>query len=117
MIEKIIGYYSLNAASFEKDELPPALAKRLPHNPVLATVLGRLAIHREHEGRGLVKRCFSTPSVALSRRARRSPCMPSSPVPRTRARKHFYKCYGFCAFASEQRRLSLPLETFVKLGL
>ncbi|MCH6580463.1 MAG: GNAT family N-acetyltransferase, partial [Nitrospinae bacterium] len=49
----IAGYYSLSAASFEKDEHPPALAKRLPRYPVPAAVLGRLAIDRERPGRGL----------------------------------------------------------------
>ena len=29
--EKIAGYYSLSAASFEKDKLPTGLARRLPH--------------------------------------------------------------------------------------
>jgi hypothetical protein len=44
---KIAGYYSLRAASFGKDELPPALAKRLPHYPVPAAILGRLAVDSE----------------------------------------------------------------------
>ena len=39
--------------AFQKDELPPALAKRLPHYPVPAAVLGRLAVDRKHQGRGL----------------------------------------------------------------
>jgi predicted GNAT family N-acyltransferase len=49
----IAGYCSLSAASFEKDELPPVLAKRLPHYPVPAAVFGRLAIDRAQQGRGL----------------------------------------------------------------
>lgn len=36
--ETIAGYYSLSAASFERDALPPALAKRLPHYPVPAAI-------------------------------------------------------------------------------
>jgi ribosomal protein S18 acetylase RimI-like enzyme len=51
--QKTAGYHSLSAASFEKDNLPSTLAKRLPHYPVPAAVLGRLAIHCEHQGRGL----------------------------------------------------------------
>ncbi len=53
--ETVAGCYSLSAASFEKDELPPALAKRLPHYPVPAAVLGRLAVDRTRQGRGLGK--------------------------------------------------------------
>lgn len=44
--ERIAGYYSLSAASLEKAELPPALAKRLPHYPVPAVMIGRLAVDR-----------------------------------------------------------------------
>ena len=46
--------------------------------------------------------------------------MPSSFKRRTIARGLMpaaYERYGFRAFASEQRRLFLPLETFEKLGL
>ncbi len=50
---EIAGFYSLSAASFRKDDLPPDLAKRLPHYPVPAAVLGRLAVDRAHQGRGL----------------------------------------------------------------
>ena len=50
---EIIGYYTLSAASFEKDRLPADLARRLPHYPVPAVVIGRLAVDRGHQGRGL----------------------------------------------------------------
>jgi hypothetical protein len=42
--EQIAGYYSLNATSFDKVELPIELAKRPPKYPVPAAVLGRLAV-------------------------------------------------------------------------
>jgi hypothetical protein len=42
--ERIAGYYSLSAASFDKAELPIELAKRLPRYPVPAAGLGRLAV-------------------------------------------------------------------------
>ena len=32
--DEVAGYYTLSAASFEKDELPADIAKRLPHYPV-----------------------------------------------------------------------------------
>lgn len=114
---RIAGYYSLSAANFAKAELPPDLAKRLPHYPVPAAVLGRLAIDRAAQGRGLgehlllhaihsVMRASATMAVyavivdALNERA-----------------QTFYERYGFRAFASAPRRLFLPLETFEKLGL
>ena len=51
--EVVAGYYSLGAASIEKRKLPVELAKRLPHYPVPAAILGRLAVDRKHHGLGL----------------------------------------------------------------
>ena len=49
----IAGYYTLSAASFSRRQLPEAVAKRMPHYPVPAAILGRLAIDQRYQGRGL----------------------------------------------------------------
>ncbi len=115
--ETIAGYYSLSAASFERDALPPALAKRLPHYPVPAAILGRLAVDREHQGRGLGEILLLD---ALRRVIRASASLAIHAVvvdAKNNGAAAFYARYGFQAFNSEQRRLFLPLETFGKLGL
>lgn len=115
--EKIAGYCSLSAASFEKDELPSALAKRLPHYPVPAAVLGRLAIHREHQGRGLGETLLLD---AIRRVVRASMTIAVCAIivdAKNEGAQAFYERYGFRALASEPCRLFLPLETFEKLGL
>ena len=115
--EKIAGYYSLSAASFEKDQLPPALAKRLPHYPVPAAVLGRLAIDRAQQGRGLGEILLVD---AIRRVVRASATIAVYAIivdAKTERAQAFYERYGFRTFASEPRRLFLPLETFEKLGL
>jgi len=114
---KIAGYYSLSAASFEKDELPPTLAKRLPHYPVPAAVLGRLAIDREQQGRRLGETLLLD---AIRRVVRASTTIAVYAIivdAKNERAQTFYEHYGFRAFASEPRRLFLPLETFEKLGL
>ena len=115
--DKIAGYYSLSAASFAKDELPPALAKRLPHYPVPAAILGRLAVDRDRQGRGLGEtllldaiRRVVWASAALAVYA----IVVDAKNDRALA---FYARYGFRTLASEARRLFLPLETLAKLGL
>jgi ribosomal protein S18 acetylase RimI-like enzyme len=115
--QKIAGYYSLSAASFEKDELPAALAKRLPHYPVPAAVLGRLAINREHQGRGLGETLLLD---AIRRVVWASTTIAVYAIivdAKSEGAQAFYERYGFRAFATERRRLFLPLETFEKLGL
>jgi ribosomal protein S18 acetylase RimI-like enzyme len=114
---KIAGYYSLSAASFEKNELPPALAKRLPHYPVPAAVLGRLAIDHAQRGRGLGELLLLD---AIRRVVRASTTIAVYAIivdAKNERAQAFYERYGFRAFVSEPRRLFLPLETFEKLEL
>ncbi len=114
---KVAGYYSLSAASFAKDELPPALAKRLPHYPVPAAVLGRLAVDRAQQGRGLGETLLLD-AIRLVVRASTTIAVYAIIVDAKNERaRAFYERYGFRAFASVPRRLFLPLETFDNLGL
>lgn len=114
----IAGYYSLSAASFEKAELPADQAKRLPHYPVPAAVLGRLAVDRAYQGRGLGETLLLDAMRRVSR-ASAAIAVYAIVVDAKNARAQaFYERYGFRAFAgAQQRRLFLPLETVEKLGL
>src|SRR4030067_2998905 len=49
----VLGYYTLSAASFGRKSLPEKEAKRLPHYPVPAALLGRLAVDRSCQGEQL----------------------------------------------------------------
>jgi ribosomal protein S18 acetylase RimI-like enzyme len=114
---KIAGHYSLSAASFEKGELPPILGKRLPHYPVPAAIQGRLAVDRACQGRGLGETLVLD---AIRRVVRASATLAVYAIvadAKNDRAMAFYERYGFRAFATEQRRLFLPLETFEKLGL
>lgn len=114
---EIAGFYTLSAASFEKDELPAGLAKRLPHYPVPAAVIGRLAVDHGYQGRGLGESLLLD---AICRVVRASAAIAVYAIvvdaKNDRARS-FYERYGFTPFPSAPRRLFLPLQTFEKLGL
>jgi hypothetical protein len=48
---QILGYYTLSAYGIRVSELPPQVAKGLPKYPLIpATLLGRLAVSRQHQG-------------------------------------------------------------------
>jgi GNAT superfamily N-acetyltransferase len=50
----VVGYYTLSACSLRLGELPQSVAKKLPRYPLLpATLVGRLAVSKEHRGRNL----------------------------------------------------------------
>jgi len=47
------GYYTLSATALKLAELPADVARRLPRYPLVpATLLGRLAVDRKHQGEG-----------------------------------------------------------------
>ena len=115
--ERIAGYYTLNAASFEKDDLPAELAKRLPHYPVPAAVIGRLAVDLRNQGSGLGEMLLLD---AIHRIVRASDTIGLYAVVvdalHDRA-SAFYERYGFAPFPSQPLRLYLPLRTFEQLAL
>ena len=49
----VAGYYCLSATSFDKNSAPSNLAKRLPHYPIPAVLLGRLAVDSTYQNCGL----------------------------------------------------------------
>ena len=50
----ILGYYTLSSYGIRTAELPEEIARKLPKYPLIpATLLGRLAISREHQGQRL----------------------------------------------------------------
>ena len=115
--EEIAGYYTLSAASFEKDDLPTGIAKRLRHYPVPAVVIGRLAVARTFQGRGLGETLLLD---AIRRVLRASTTIAAYAVvvdAKNDAARAFYERYGFRPFPSTPRRLFLPLTTFEKLPL
>jgi ribosomal protein S18 acetylase RimI-like enzyme len=115
--QSIVGYYSVSAASFARAELPAELAKRLPHYPVPAAVVGRLAVDRRHQGRRLGETLLLD---AVRRALRASAAIAVYAVivdAKNERARAFYQRYGFQSFPATPSRLFLPLDTFVKAGL
>lgn len=49
----IAGYYTLSSTSVQLAELPAQTVRKLPRYPLVpATLLGRLAVDRRHQGKG-----------------------------------------------------------------
>ena len=115
--ERIAGYYSLSAASFERGQLPQSLAKRLPHYPVPAAILGRLAVDRALQGKGLGELLLIDVARRVQRASSAVAIYAISVDAKDDRAQAFYERYGFQAFAEMPRRLFLPLRTIEKLGL
>ena len=112
----LAGYYSLSATGVPLQDLPPETAARLPRYPLLpATLLGRLAVDRAHQGRKLGEFLLVD---ALHRTLEQSKAIGSIAVivdaidDRARA---FYQHFEFIALPDQPRRLFLPMETIAGL--
>jgi len=51
----ICSFYSIAPSQIERQTLPAALAKKLPHYPVPVFLIAQLAVHAEIKGQGLGK--------------------------------------------------------------
>jgi GNAT superfamily N-acetyltransferase len=111
----VCGFYSLGAASFRRDRLPAAQAKRLPHYPVPAVLLGRLAVDQTAQGQGLGAFLLMD---ALDRVLLASQTLAVHALivdARDDTAAAFYRKYGFITFEDDARQLMLPLATLRQL--
>lgn len=106
--DEIAGFYTLSASSIALDTLP-ALIKKLPRYPIIpAALLGRLAVARSHQGRGLGGVLLAD---ALKRAARTELGVFAMIVDaKDESAQRFYQHYGFTLLAGDTRRLYLPID-------
>jgi len=52
-IQVVVGYHALTAGSVSRAEVPERIGRGLAAHPVGVVVMGRLAVDRAHQGKGL----------------------------------------------------------------
>ena len=113
---RVLGYYTLSASVVSADELPEALAKKLPRSPQLpVTLLGRLAVDSSMKGRGIgqfllmdaLRRSFSAAAEIAA--------MAVLVDAKDEAADAFYRHFGFVPLQQRPRRLFLPMRTIARL--
>ena len=112
----VLGYYSLSAASYRRDDLPAEHAMRLPRYPVPAALLGRLVVDGRAAGQGLGAHLLMD-AIERVRLASETLAVHAIIVD---ALDHgavaFYRKFGFIAFLEDDRRLFLPMSTIQRLA-
>lgn len=106
----VAGYYTLAATSLVFNELPPALAKKLPRYPTVPAVrMGRLAVDKNFKGKGLGGALLAD---ALQRACAAQIAAFALVVDaKDKVAAAFYAHHGFGALAASPLRLFLPLAT------
>ncbi|ARN82005.1 GNAT family N-acetyltransferase [Methylocystis bryophila] len=108
------GYYTLSATALSLCELPEPTARRLPRYPLIpATLLGRLAVERKHQGKGYGRFLLAD---ALFR-ALRSEIASFAVVvdAKDEAARRFYERESFLPFPDRPMKLFLPMAEIARL--
>lgn len=108
---EVVGFFSLSAASFGKRDLPADLARRLPHYPVPAALLGRLAVDQRRQGRGLGQHLMVDAFWRVLRASEDLALYALVVDAKDDSARAFYLHHGFTEFPETPSRLFLPLGT------
>ena len=109
---EVAGFYTLSQFTLELTDLPEGIAKRLARYPLVsATLIGRLAVAEQWQGRGLGRDLLFD---ALWRALGQSRFIASAGVvvdAKDAQAASFYRKYGFAAVLGTERRLFLAMRT------
>ena len=102
------GYYTLSATTVKLAELPADVARRLPKYPLVpATLLGRLAVDRQHQGKGYGRFLLAD---ALGRAVRSEIASFAVVVDaKDEAARRFYERLSFLPFPDQPTKLFRPM--------
>jgi hypothetical protein len=111
--KRVVAYFCISAGAVERAAAPGKVRRNAP-DTVPVSVIGRLAVSRDHAGKGLGANMFSD---ALRRIAVASQSIGIGAVlvhAKDDAAKRFYmKCAEFIEYPTDSRTLFLPIETVV----
>lgn len=105
---EVAGFYTLAAASVGLSALAPDVVKRLPRYPVVpAALLGRLAVDKNFQGKGLGGVLLADAVLRTSRAELGVFAMLVDA--KDEAAQRFYEHHGFTLLPGADRRLCLPI--------
>jgi GNAT superfamily N-acetyltransferase len=111
---RVIAYYCISAGAIQRSAAPGKIRRNAP-DAIPISVIGRLAVSRDHAGRGLGADILAD---ALRRIALASQKIGIGAVlihAKSDAAKRFYmRCAEFTEYPADSRILFLPIETMAK---
>ena len=108
---KILGYYAVSMAQMSFEQLPAALSKGIPRYPIPAMRIGRLAVDRSAQGRGVGGELLRDALLrALDLSHKVGTCVVLVDAIDSNART-FYERYGFVPLLDLPMSLALPIAT------
>jgi len=111
---RVMGYYTLSSASIEFDEYPEAAG--LPHYPIPAILLARLAVDKQFQGKGILGPDLLLHALQTARQHAEGIAAAAviTEAKNERAQR-FYGRFGFVPLKKAGRHLYLKMKTIRKL--
>lgn len=112
----VLGYYTLSGISVDIGAWPENVVKKLPRYPVLpATLLGRLAIDRQLQGKGAGEYLLMDALHRSLQTAHQVAALAVIVDAKDARAVAFYRHYEFTPFEDQPARLFLPMGVIEKL--
>lgn len=112
---EVMGYYALAAGSVSFDKFPP---DKIPPNlryPVPVAHLGKLAIRKDQQGKGLGSLLLIDALHRVALANEHMACMAVELIAIDGDARAFYEHFGFVAFRDEPMHLFMPMDTVIKV--
>ncbi|HLI21259.1 MAG TPA: GNAT family N-acetyltransferase [Stellaceae bacterium] len=107
----VIGFYSLSSFTLAIDDLPPALAKRLPRYGLIpAALVGRLARDQRLRDKGVGGLLLADAVHRVLHAARTLAVFAIVVDAKDDSAADFYRRFGFVSFPNNPHRLFMPLR-------
>jgi ribosomal protein S18 acetylase RimI-like enzyme len=107
----VAGYFTVAAGSVRFDAIPDRLAKRLPKYPIPTVHVGRLAVARKFQGRGLGETLLVESLRKGATAAEVIAAHVIDLIALSDNAKRFYARYGFTEMLDDPKHLFLPMAT------
>lgn len=107
----VIGYYTINASSLEYGNLPETQRKKLPRYPIPAAMIGRFAVDKHYQGRGLAKRLLASAIRQVVEMSKIIGIYAIIIDAKDEKAAGFYQGLGFMRLQEDSLQLYLPIAT------
>ena len=111
--QQLSGFFTLSAGSVRCSSLPVSLARKLPRYPVPVALIGRLAVDKKFQGKGLGSILLADACKKVSQASTVLAVAGIIVDAKDDAAISFYKHFGFISLQGQTDRMLLPASVFL----
>lgn len=111
--QQMSGFFTLSAGSVSCSSLPASLARKLPCYPVPVALIGRLAVDKKFQGKGLGSILLADACKKISQASTVLAVAGIIVDAKDDAAISFYKYFGFIPLQGQTGRMLLPASVFL----